>query len=283
MPELPEVQTVASQINTHITGKTIKSFWTDWSKKILSPLPTFKKKIYGATVVGARRIGKHIVIELNNDYSIVAHLKMTGHFLFKTPSTKDNDIFTKDPKNGFIHHIFTFTDGSTLEFSDMRKFGWLRIMPTKEVEELKSIQTLGIDALSRELTVPKLKEIYKKRSHRTIGETLLEQNLVAGVGNIYRSEALFLAGVLPTRRGESLTEKEWQLLLPSIKKVLRHAVRLHGTSDGDFRDLFGLPGRFQRTLYVYQRHGEPCKKCGTIIVRKKLGSRSIFFCPQCQK
>jgi formamidopyrimidine-DNA glycosylase len=283
MPELPEVQTVASQIDAHIAGKIIQSFWTDWSKKILSPLPGFKKKISGATILSARRIGKHIVIELDNDYSIVAHLKMTGHFLYKTPSTKDSAIFTEDPKNGFIHHIFTFTDGSTLEFSDMRKFGWLRILLTKEVEELKSIQTLGIDALSPKLTVSKLKEIYKKRGHRAIGETLLEQNLVAGIGNIYRSEALFLAGVLPTRRGESLTDDEWKLLLLSIKKVLRHAVRLHGTSDGDFRDLFGFPGRFQRTLYVYQRHGEPCKKCGTIIVRKKLGSRSIFFCPQCQK
>lgn len=283
MPELPEVQTVASQIDTHVAGKTIRSFWTDWSKKILVPLATFRKKISGATILGARRIGKHIVIELDNGYSIVAHLKMTGHFLYKTPLTKNDPVFTEDPKNGFIHHIFTFTDKSTLEFSDMRKFGWLRLLPTKEVDILKSIQDLGIDALSRELTAPKLRELYQKRAHRTIGETLLEQNLVAGIGNIYRSEALFLAGVLPTRKVESLTKKEWELLLTSIKKVLRHAVRLHGTSDGDFRDLFGMPGRFQRTLYVYQRHGEPCKKCGTIIVRKKLGSRSIFFCTRCQK
>ncbi len=283
MPELPEVQTVASQLDTHVSGKTIVRFWTDWSKKILTPLPTFKKKIYGATLLGTRRIGKHIVIDLNNEYSIIAHLKMTGHFLYKTPETKNNPAFTEDPRNGFIHHIFTFSDGSTLEFSDMRKFGWLRILPTEEVENLKSIEDLGIDALSSKLTVQKLQEVYQKRAHRTIGETLLEQNLVAGVGNIYRSEALFLAGVLPERRVGDLTPLEWKLLLPSIKKVLRNAVRLHGTSDGDFRDLFGLQGRFQRTLYVYQRHGEPCKKCGTIIVRKKLGSRSIFFCTRCQK
>lgn len=283
MPELPEVQTVASQLDTYVTGKTITKFWTDWSKKILTPLPTFRKKISNATILGARRIGKHIVINLDNDYSIVAHLKMTGHFLYKTKTTKNDPAFTQDPRNGFIHHIFTFTDGSTLEFSDMRKFGWLRLLPTKEVEGLKSIGDLGVDALARGLTATKLKELYKKRSHRTIGETLLEQNLVAGIGNIYRSEALFLAGILPIRKVESLSAKEWQLLLPSIKKVLRSAVRLHGTSDGDFRDLFGLPGRFQKTLYVYQRHGQPCKKCGTIIVRKKLGSRSIFFCTTCQK
>jgi formamidopyrimidine-DNA glycosylase len=112
---------------------------------------------------------------------------------------------------------------------------------------------------------------------------LLEQNLVAGIGNIYRSEALFLAGVLPERKVNSLREVEWQKLLLSMKKVLRTAVRLGGTSDGDFRDLFGLEGRHQRTLYVYQRHTFDCKKCGTIIVRKKLGARSIFFCTTCQK
>lgn len=283
MPELPEVQTVASQLDAHVVGKTIAQFWTDWEKKILTPLPKFKKGVLGATIMSARRIGKHIVIELDNQCAIVAHLKMTGHFLYKTEATKNDPVFTSDPRNGFIHHIFTFTDGSTLEFSDMRKFGWLRLMPTDEVLKLKSIEDLGIDALDRALTVSKLQELYRKRAHRTIGETLLEQNLVAGVGNIYRSESLFLAGVLPMRKVDSLTQKEWELLLPSIKKVLRSAVRLHGTSDGDFRDLFGLPGRFQKTLYVYQRHGEPCKKCGTIITRKKLGSRSIFFCTTCQK
>lgn len=283
MPELPEVQTVVSQLDTHVRGKKIKSFWTDWGKKVFTPLTTFRKKTTGATILGARRIGKHIIIDLSNSYSIISHLKMTGHFLYKTKKTKSNPEFTKDPRNGFIHHIFTFTDGSTLEFSDMRKFGWLRILKTEEVNDLKSINDLGVDALSSALTVSKLQTLYARRVHRTIGETLLEQNLIAGVGNIYRSEALFLAGVLPTRKVGELTQKEWQLLLPNIKKVLRSAVRLGGTSDGDFRDLFGLPGRFQRTLYVYQRHGEACKKCGTIIVRKKLGSRSIFFCPKCQK
>jgi formamidopyrimidine-DNA glycosylase len=112
---------------------------------------------------------------------------------------------------------------------------------------------------------------------------LLEQNLIAGIGNIYRSEALFLAGILPQRPISTLTESEWQKSLPAIKKVLRHAVRLCGTSDGDFRDTDGLQGRFKRVLYVYGRTGKPCKRCGTIIVRKKLGSRSIFFCSLCQK
>jgi formamidopyrimidine-DNA glycosylase len=283
MPELPEVQTVTSQLDMHVSGKTIEKFWTDWEKKVLMPKKAFCKGVVGAKVKGARRLGKHIIIDLNNKNSLVVHLKMTGHFLYKTVKTRNNDAFTKDPRNGFIHHIFTFTDGSTLEFSDMRKFGWLRLVPTKEVETLSSIRALGIDALNSRLTVKMAKELYQKRAHRTIGEVLLEQNLIAGIGNIYRSEALFLAGILPTRKVQDVSNVEWKKLLPSVRKVLRAAVRLHGTSDGDFRDLFGLPGRFQRTLYVYQRHNFPCKKCGTIIVRKKIGSRSIFFCTVCQK
>ncbi len=283
MPELPEVQTVASQINIYLKGKIIADFKTAWPKKILTPLAAFKRGVIGAKILGSQRIGKHIIIELNNDYSLVVHLKMTGHFLYKTAKTRFSDAFTQDPRNGFIHHIFTFTDGSTLEFSDMRKFGWLKLIPTKEVPDLQSIKDLGIDALSPTLTAKLLQHIYHKRAHRTIGETLLEQNLVAGLGNIYRSEALFLAGILPTRRVLSLDKEDWKKLLLGIKKVLRSAVKLQGTSDGDFRDLFGMPGRFQRTLDVYQRHNMPCKKCGTIIIRKKLGSRSIFFCTLCQK
>ncbi|MFZ3031872.1 MAG: bifunctional DNA-formamidopyrimidine glycosylase/DNA-(apurinic or apyrimidinic site) lyase [Candidatus Moraniibacteriota bacterium] len=282
MPELPEVQTVVSQLDRKISGKQIVSVWSDWQKKILTPFDEFVKKTKGAAVLGARRLGKHIVIDLDNDYSVVAHLKMTGHFLVKDASNRNSDAFTKDRINGYIHHIITCADGTTLEFSDMRKFGWLRLLKTQEVEELKSIAELGIDALSRKLTLTLFRELLLTRKHRTVGEVLLEQNLIAGIGNIYRSEALFLAGILPTRKIETLKKSEWSKLLPAIKKVLRHAVRLRGTSDGDFRDTDGLQGRFRRVLYVYGRTGEPCKKCGTIIERKKIGSRSIFFCPHCQ-
>jgi formamidopyrimidine-DNA glycosylase len=283
MPELPEVQTVVSQLDRKLSGKRIVSVWSDWPKKILTPFPMFVKGVTGATVLGARRLGKHIVIDLDNNQSIVAHLKMTGHFLVKNQKNRLDPAFIEDPINGYIHHTVTFTDGTTLEFSDMRKFGWLKLMPTVEVNDHKSIADLGIDALSRKLTPELFREILSKRKSRPIGSILLEQNLIAGIGNIYRSEALFLAGILPTRRIATLRPVEWPRVLPAIKKVLRHAVKLRGTSDGDFRDTDGLQGRFKRVLYVYGRTGESCKKCGTIIERKKLGSRSIFFCSSCQK
>lgn len=282
MPELPEVQTVVSQLDGKITGKAIVSVWSDWQKKILTPFSEFSKKIKGTKVLGVRRLGKHIIIDLDNGFSIVAHLKMTGHFLVKNETNRESEAF-QERINGYIHHSIAFTDGTTLEFSDMRKFGWLRLVKTAEVEQLKSIAELGIDALSRKLTPKLFQELLMRRKHRSVGEVLLEQNLVAGVGNIYRSEALFLAGILPTRKIETLKESEWQKLLPAVKKVLHHAVKLRGTSDGDFRDTDGLQGRFKRVLHVYGRTGKLCKKCDTIIERKKIGSRSIFFCSRCQR
>ena len=283
MPELPEVQTVVSQLAEKVSGKRIVSVWSDWPKKILTPFSEFEQRVQGATILGVRRLGKHIVIDLDNSHSVVAHLKMTGHFLVKNEINRESEAFVDDPINGYIHHIITFTDGTTLEFSDMRKFGWLRLMKTEEVGQHKSIAELGIDALSRKLTPELFSKILMKRKSCPVGTVLLEQNLIAGIGNIYRSEGLFLAGVIPTRKIETLTKEEWPKLLPAIKKVLRHAVKLGGTSDGDFRDTDGLQGRFKRVLYVYGRTGLPCKKCGTIIERKKLGSRSIFICLRCQK
>ena len=239
--------------------------------------------IRGASATGTRRLGKHIVIDLDNQHSIVIHLKMTGHLLYKTPETRENPVFTEDRINGYIHHVFTFQDGSTLEFSDMRKFGWIRLIPTSEVEKLGSIASLGIDALSPRLRLNLFRTLLSRRGQRSIGEALLDQGLIAGVGNIYRSESLFLAGIRPDRPVESLRSSEWEALLPAVKRVLRQAARLGGTSDGDFRDIDGLSGRFQRALSVYGREGLCCKKCDTIVERIKIGQRSAFFCPRCQR
>ncbi len=282
MPELPEVQTVVTQLAETVVGKKIIDFWSGWPKKVLPSRKYFREGILGATITATHRHGKHIEMVLDNGYSIVVHLKMTGHFLYKTPKTRELPIFTEDKVNGYIHHVFTFANKATLEFSDMRKFGWLRLMPTEEVPKLKSVASLGIDALSLDFNRKVFAQILAKKGKKKIGPVLLEQDYIAGIGNIYRSEALFLAGILPTRTVESLSSEEQGRLLGAIKKVLREAVRLQGTTDGDFRNIFGEPGKFKRALFVYRRDGEACKKCGTIIARGKMMQRSVFFCTTCQ-
>lgn len=283
MPELPEVQTVVNQLNRKIVGKKIARFASDWRKQIFPSYAVFARNVKNAKVLGVRRFGKHIVIDLDNGCSIAAHFKMTGHFLVKNSSNRESTAFTEDSRNKYIHHIATFSDGATLEFSDMRKFGWMRAVKTAEVEDLPSIATLGIDALSSKFTVKHFQELLSRKKERPIGVVLLEQNIISGIGNIYRSEALFLAGILPTRLIKNIKQEEWKKLLTSIKTILRKSVKMRGTSDSDFRDTDGLTGGFQRVLNVYARGGEPCRKCGTIILRKKLGQRSIFYCVKCQR
>ncbi len=282
MPELPEVQTVVSQLGKKITGKILLSFWTDWEKKVLEPLPKLRKFIQGATVLGTRRFGKTIVIDLDNEYSIVIHLKMTGHLLYKDKNNENAKEWS-DPTNQFIHHCFLFTDGSQVDFSDMRKFGWVDICKTGEVAKHRHIEKLGIDALSPDFSSNVLKGFIDGYPKRPIGILLLDQEKIAGIGNIYRSEALYRAGILPWRLSGKLTEKEVVLLHEKIKEVLREAVKLRGTTDGDFRDTAGKRGSFQKMLFVYAREGKLCKRCGTMIVRKKMGGRSVFACQKCQK
>lgn len=281
MPELPEVQTVVSQLAKKLAGDSIENVWTDWPKAVRPSLASFEKAVVGARIAGTRRFGKHIVMDLDNGKSIVIHLKMTGHLLVKTSLNRSSKAF-QDPYNQFIHHILFLSQDKTLEFSDMRKFGWMEAVSTEKIGKLAGIQALGIDALSPNFTEKRFREILEKRKKRVIGVVLLEQNLIAGIGNIYRSEALFNAGILPDRTIESLSDEEVGKLFRSIKMVLRRAIRYRGTSDGDFRDTDGVPGGFQRVLGVYGQTGKPCPKCGTIVRRMKLGQRSVFFCSHCQ-
>lgn len=281
MPELPEVQTVVSQLAKKIIGKTIAGFWSDWEKQVRPGLKRLSKLAIGGTVLGARRIGKHIVIDLDNDHSLVIHLKMSGHLLYKDAANKNAKEW-EDPMNRFIHHRIEFRDGSWVDFSDLRKFGWIDCVATAEVERIKSIALLGRDALASECDYDFFESLLRASKRKRIATLLLEQDKIAGIGNIYRSEMLYRAGIRPFRLAGKITKAERPKLFRAMKEVLREAVRLRGTTDGDFRDTAGKPGGFQRTLFVYGRAGLPCKRCDTIVVRKKLGQRSIFFCPECQ-
>ncbi|MFA9262476.1 MAG: bifunctional DNA-formamidopyrimidine glycosylase/DNA-(apurinic or apyrimidinic site) lyase [Undibacterium sp.] len=282
MPELPEVQTVTSQLAKKITGKKIAGFWSDWEKQIKPGLKKLTQLAVGGTVLGTRRIGKHIVIDLDSGCSLVIHLKMSGHLLCKDASNALAKEWI-DPMNCFVHHRIDFADGSWVDFSDLRKFGWIDCVATAEVEVMKSIAILGCDALAGECDLNFFDALLKKSSRKKIATLLLEQDKIAGIGNIYRSEMLYRAGIRPLRLVGKITKNERQKLFQSMKEVLREAVRLRGTTDGDFRDTSGKPGGFQKTLFVYGREGLPCKRCDTIVVRKKIGQRSVFYCPSCQQ
>jgi formamidopyrimidine-DNA glycosylase len=307
VPELPEVQTVVSDLNRKIVGYTVVDFWSDWPKAIKNKtLKNFQKEIKNRKVLQIRRIGKNIFIDLSGGKTLYLHLKMTGHLLLKptthNPQPATHNYF-KDKVNQYIHHIWTLRTTNrepriiTLEFSDVRKFAKIVLADTNKINELPEIKKLGVDAMSPKFTWRKFKEILAKsaagRSHtyrqagasggKKIGIILMDQELIAGIGNIYRSEILFDAKIHPEREIARLSESEKVQLQKSIKKILKQAIKMRGTSDSDYRDTAGAPGGFQKVLKVYRRSGEKCSKCGIMIARKMLGQRSVFFCPKCQR
>jgi formamidopyrimidine-DNA glycosylase len=296
MPELPEVQTIISDLNKKIKGDTIVYFWSDWGKAIkningeksTSSADKLKKKITNREILGARRIGKNIFIDLSGGKTLYIHLKMTGHLLVKPKGyeLKAKSYFS-DRVNQYIHHIWTLKttnkEFKTLEFSDLRKFGKIVLDDTQKINNLKEIQALGIDAMSPKFTFSKFEEILNRKKKTPIGIVLMDQELIAGIGNIYRSEILFEAGVLPQRKVESLRSEEKKKIYDFIKKVLEKAIESRGTSDSDYRDTDGAPGSYQKIAKVYRREKQKCPKCDTIIKRETLGQRSVFICPVCQK
>lgn len=290
MPELPEVQTIINDLNKKIKGDTIAGFWSDWPKAIKGKSPeAFKKEIKGRKILGARRVGKNIFIDLSGNKTLYIHLKMTGHLLVKSKveSLKSKASYFNERVNQYIHHIWTLKTKNqklkTIEFSDVRKFAKIVLDDTEKINNLPEIKKLGVDAISPQFTLKKFQEILERRKNRPIGLILIEQELISGIGNIYRSEILYAAGVLPTRHIKDLSEKEIKKIYQAIKKVLAKAIKMRGTSDSDYRDTAGAPGKFQKVLKVYRQAGKKCGKCDTIIKRMAMGQRSAFFCPKCQK
>jgi formamidopyrimidine-DNA glycosylase len=314
MPELPEVETIINDLNKKIKGDTIVDFWSDWLRAIksanrenpASSADEFFSKIQNRKILGARRIGKNIFIDLSGGRTLYIHLKMTGHLLIKPhpnpllikerenkkPSPLQGEgarradevkNYFDDKVNQYIHHVWKLKSGRTLEFSDLRKFGKIVLDDTDKINNLKEIKALGIDAMSPLFTFQKFSAILAKRQKSPIGLLLMDQNLISGIGNIYRSEILFDAKILPGRKISDISEKKRKALYNSIKKILKKAIKYRGTSDSDYRDTSGAPGNYQKIILVYRRSGQKCKKCDTMIVRKKIGQRSVFFCPICQK
>jgi len=291
MPELPEVQTVVSDLNKKIKNHTVVGFWSDFPKAIKnSSLEKFTQEIKNRKILGARRIGKNMFIDLSGNKTLYLHLKMTGHLLIKkgveSRKNKAKDFFN-DRVNQYVHHIWKLRTVDreliNLEFSDMRKFAKIVLVDTDKINELPEIKKLGIDAMDPNFTLHKFEDLLEKRKNKPIGIVLMEQELIAGIGNIYRSEILFLAGVHPERKAGSINKKETGKIFSAIKKILTKAIEMRGTSDSDYRDTSGAPGQFHKMLKVYRKDKQKCKKCGKIISRIKMAQRSVFFCPNCQK
>ena len=291
MPELPEVQTIVSDLQKILPSLKIGDVWTDWKKMFKNcSFEHFKKEVIGEKILNVERKGKNILIHLSRDKTILVHQKMTGHFLYgnwnfenKKWISKNDDPIRNDPQNRFIHLVLDLSNGKQLALSDLRKFAKVLLWPTDKLSELEDVNNLGPDPTDKDFDFNKFQERLANKKGK-IKTVLMDQTVFAGIGNIYSDEILWLSGIHPLKQASSLTQEELKLIFNSSKKILKKAIEARGTSDSDYRDPSGKKGHYQEMLYVYGLEGEKCqKKDGGIITRLKVGGRSAHFCPVHQK
>jgi len=279
MPELPEVESIKIDLAAKIIGKKILKVTVLEKKQFIGD----PQQIIGQKVERILRYGKHLSIKLTNNLYLNIHLKLTGQFLFANdvhharfkypiPFTGKNNMPGRTTRI-----IFEFQDGSGLFFNDLRKFGWIKIAAKPQIPE-------GIDVLKKEFTSKYLGKVLSL-TRRAIKIVLMDQKKIAGIGNIYANDSLFLARINPLKPANYLNKEEINSLYKAIKKVINEGVKDEGSSAAD--EAFILPdgrkGRHQKHLLIYQKDGQPCPVCGTTIKRIKQGGRSTFYCPHCQK
>ncbi|EKE20256.1 MAG: hypothetical protein ACD_8C00029G0001 [uncultured bacterium] len=274
MPELPEVQTIVNDLQK-IIGDEFAGFFSDFPKAVKTDF--FEKEILGSKIRSVSRLGKIILINLENKNSIAIHLKMTGKLLL----VESGDSKAENTQEKHLHHIFDLKKNGKINFHDVRKFATISLLKEADIWEIK--KKYGIDPIDEDFEIKDLVEILEKRKGKPIKSILMDNSVILGIGNIYASEILFDAKILPMRLGKSLSKIEVKKLHHSIKKILELAIKLRGTSVSDYRDSHGAKGSFQHELKVYKRNGQKCNKCDTIIEKVVIGQRSTFFCPNCQK
>jgi len=291
LPELPEVETVKQQLEQKVKGLVIKNV------KVRKPrlFHGDTKEIIGSKVIDVKRRAKMIIVVLEpkkthpagaSKLNLLIHLKMTGQLIFVNKNGKYGGGHPIPPFNmkvpcKYTHIEINFQDGSHLYFNDVRQFGWMRVVDSEKLKV--ESEKIGIDPLSKEFSLKKFQEILNKKKRSKIKQVLMDQSLIAGIGNIYASEICFYAYVLPTRIISNLNQKEIKDLYFNIKKVLNIAIKHNGTSANDYVNLDGKAGKHDKYLMVYGRENQKCKKCELIIKKIKLGQRGTYYCPKCQK
>lgn len=269
MPELPEVETVVRAIRPKLLTHSITDYQNFWSNRIKSHpnAAALRDQIIGQQIVSVERRAKHIIIGLTDDY-LLLHLRMTGH-LSVLPAT--------DERSKYTHDLFTLDNGMALHFRDPRKFGTVALLTSLDTLEAK----LGPEPLSEAFTAEVLAQQLAGRKTK-MKPLLLDQKVVAGIGNIYADEALFDARIHPERTADTLTLGEITALHAAIVKVLQLGVEREGASISNYVKPDGEKGDMQNAVMVFRRTGDPCYVCGTIISRVKLAQRSTHFCVTCQ-
>lgn len=272
MPELPEVETIRRTLKKHICGLTIEQICIFWMNAVCGWQEiNFVDAVNGRRIESLERRGKYLLITLDENWSLIAHMRMTGKLIYYP----ENQEPTKH-----THVVFKLSKGE-LHFVDTRKFGRIQAVPTKERLNIRSLACLGPEPIEEDFTPEILGERLKKKKIN-LKAVLLDQSVLAGLGNIYADESLFLAHLNPNRLANTLSHEEIERLHRAIQSVLKAGIAAQGTSFRDYRDANGEKGSFQESLHVYGRAFEPCSQCGQPLKKIRLAGRTTVYCEYCQ-
>ena len=272
MPELPEVETVRRALLLKLKGRTIKEI-TILHNNVFEnqDIKNVKEQIKNQTINDISRRGKWLEFILD-DYYLLSHLRMEGKYVYR----KLDDAVEKHQ-----HVLFNIDDEFSLRYRDVRKFGKMHLVKKDELDK-SPLSKLGLEPWDKNLSIKYLKERYEKKT-LPIKTVLLDQEIIVGIGNIYADEILFLSKINPHKKAKELNEKELQSIIDNTKKVLDKAIKEGGTTIRSYTSEEGVTGLFQNSLNVHQKEGKECPICKNTIIREKIGGRSTYFCPQCQK
>jgi len=267
MPELPEVETVRRTLSPRVVGRTITAVAVRETRLRRALTKGFADRLAGQRIVALRRVGKYLLFDLDGGRTWLVHLGMSGSLAAPGAGLERHN-----------HVDVTLSDGTTLIYNDPRRFGMMRVDDSPPPE----LTSLGVDPFSSHYSPEYLRDLCRRRA-KPIKSLLMDQTLIAGLGNIYSSEILFRAGVRPTRRARTLRRREIEAIHRLTVAVLTDAIAAGGSSISDYRDGNGQPGSFQTRFDVYGREGDPCRRCQTPIRARVLSGRSSFYCPGCQR
>lgn len=287
MPELPEVETVRRGLHELIIGLKLKMVDHDTAKSFPNPVHEVQEFLIGATVTDVRRRAKVLLIDLSTNYTLVIHLKMTGQLVYRGRAVfgagHPNESLIGELPDRSTRVTLGFTDGSHLYFNDQRKFGWMRLMPTIEVPEIDFMKKVGPEPLEADFTVQDFTSRFKRRAKTSIKAALLDQTVVAGVGNIYADESLWGAKIHPKRLVGTITEEEFTLLYAELRAVMNLAIDKGGSTDKNYVNAEGKRGSYMDFARVFRREGQHCPRCSTDIIKFKAAGRGTHICPYCQQ
>lgn len=291
MPELPEVETIRIGLAKLLPGYKVTGVTHDWPKSFPNAEADVKNFLAGAKIKEVKRRAKVLMIDLDSEYSLVIHLKMTGQLVFRSGENKfgaghpSGSLVGKlpDKSTRVTLNLESKQGKAKLFFNDQRKFGWVRLLPTIEVPNIDFFKKVGPEPLSDDFTAKELAARLKRRSNTSIKAALLDQTVLAGVGNIYADESLWGAKIHPASLVKEVSSQKIAKLFTELQYVLRLSIEKGGSTDKNYVNAEGKKGSYLTFARVFRREGQACPRCGTIIIKTRVAGRGTHLCPKEQK